>query len=74
MAPPKKVAKAASAAQEATVEYVVMVAKEPINHDGQPAKPGETFLALPDDIDGLIAAGLADIAEVPEEAPVEEPK
>lgn len=69
MAPPKKVAKAAPAAPGDPVEYVVLVALEPINHDGQLAMPGTTFMALPDDVEGLIAAGLADIAEVAEEEP-----
>ncbi|MFN4325239.1 MAG: hypothetical protein ACK4FP_05065 [Azonexus sp.] len=57
MATPKK-----AAATEA--EKVVMVAVEPIKHDGQSAKPGELFMALPDDIEALIAAGLAQVAAI----------
>lgn len=51
------------------VEKVIMVARESITHDGQAALPGATFLALPDDVEGLIAAGLAEAAPVEEKAP-----
>lgn len=72
MAPPKS--KAAKAAPGEPVEMIVMVAKESVKYGGKRHMPDDPLLALTDDVDGLIAAGLADIAEVPEEAPVEEPK
>lgn len=62
MAPPKKVA-------TPEVEKVILVARESITHDGQAALPGGIFRALPDDVEGLIAAGLAEVAPVEEKAP-----
>ena len=63
MVTPKKVTAAKNAD---AVEKVVLVAVEPIKHDGQEAKPGDQFLALPDDVPGLIEAGLAAAVDVPE--------
>lgn len=50
------------------VEKVILVACESITHDGQAALPGAIFLALPDDVEGLIATGLAEVAPVEEKA------
>lgn len=62
MVAPKKPAKA-----EAPGERLVMVAKESVKYGGKRHLPGEALLALPDDVDGLIADGLAAIADVPDE-------
>lgn len=63
MAPPKKVA----ANPQAASEKVVMLALEPLKHDGQEAKPGDQFLALADDVEALIEAKLAEPAPAAEE-------
>lgn len=62
MAPPKK-----SAAAEA--EKVALVATESVKYGGKRHLPGDRLLALPDDVDGLIAAGLAEVAPAEEKAP-----
>ena len=62
MAAPKKPAKA-----EAPGELLVMVAKESVKYRGKRHLPGETLLALADDVVGLVADGLAEIADVPDE-------
>jgi hypothetical protein len=51
----------------ATVELVIMVALESVKHRGQRYLPDAPMLVLPDDVDGLIEAGLAVIADIPEE-------
>ena len=65
MAGAKKAA-AAPAAPAAPAELLVMVAREPVKYGGKRHQPGEALLALPDDVDGLIAAGLAEIDGTPE--------
>lgn len=60
--------KVAATNNSAPVEKVILVAVEPIKHDGQEAKPGDQFLALPDDVPGLIESGLAAPVDVPEES------
>lgn len=62
MAPPKK-------PTVAEAEKVVMVATESVKYGGKRHLPGDPLLALPDDVEGLIAAGLAEVAPVEEKAP-----
>lgn len=59
-------AAAAKAATSAPAELVVMVAKEPVKYGGKRHLPGDPLLALPDDLPGLIDAGLAEVADLPE--------
>lgn len=65
MAPPKN--KAAAAAAESPAERVVMVALESVKYAGKRHLPGEPLLADPEDVEALVAGGLAALAELPEE-------
>lgn len=51
----------------APAELVVMVAKEPVKYGGKRHLPGDPLLALPDDLPGLIDAGLAEVADIQED-------
>lgn len=44
-----------------------MVAVESVKYAGKRHLPGEPLLADPEDVEALLAAGLADVAELPEE-------
>jgi hypothetical protein len=59
-------AKAAKAA-DAEVELVVMEALESVKYGGKRHQPGDPLFAVPDDIEGLVDAGLAKVADIPEE-------
>lgn len=69
MAAPKRntTAPASPVAPSVPAELLVMVAKESVKYGGKRHLPGDPLLALPDDVDGLIANGLAAIADVPDE-------
>lgn len=59
-------AKAASAPAE-PAELVVMEALESVKYRGKRHVSGDALLAVPDDVPGLIGAGLAKVADVAEE-------
>ncbi len=66
MAGAKKTAQAAPPAASEAGERVVMVVLEPVKYGGKRHQPGDTLLAMPDDVEGLTESGLAEAADIPE--------
>jgi hypothetical protein len=64
-APAKRVTQAATPAA-GNAERVLMTAIEPVKYAGKRLAPGDPLAVDPDEVEGLIADGLAQIAEASE--------